>query len=180
MGGVNTAVNAATNLLTDNMIARTLGSAMGFANTLSAYRNLAGAFMSGGQTADDVARQFEAREAQLKIKNAQDSAALAKEKLALEQEQARVNRLDKLRRAVARQQVMFGAQGISTEGGSAEAVLRGLSDAADLEAVQDAQRAEIQRRSYDLDMSQTISANLLKRQELLEKNNLRKATKWSF
>jgi len=82
------------------------------------------------------------------------------------------DRLRALRRATARQRAAFGAQGIVSAGGSAEAVLLGLFEETDRDT-QDRQRLDnLRNQAMGLGERQSSALNVLQRTQLQERNKL--------
>ncbi|MFP4098965.1 MAG: hypothetical protein ACLFP8_06435 [Alphaproteobacteria bacterium] len=100
------------------------------------------------------------------------SAALEKEHVAQESKIDEQQRKAALRRAVASQKANFGAQGVSSKDGSAEAVLLGLTRDSETEQEFDNNRASLKQAAIEQDVSQRKALNILQRTQLQEKNNL--------
>lgn len=108
----------------------------------------------------------------LNQQQAEQDAALAREKLAADSAAAENSRVAALRRAVARQRANFGSQGVSSEGGSAGAVLLGLFDESEDELAQRQKLDDIRRRSLDLGLAQRGALNTLQYSQLQERQKL--------
>jgi hypothetical protein len=97
-----------------------LGQAVGIASGLQGLAKQA--------TGNNLAvNQLQAQQAE-SLRRTQEDTALRKAEIAASSEITERNRKLALRRAVARQRTQFGSQGISTNGGSGEAILLGLFD----------------------------------------------------
>jgi hypothetical protein len=88
------------------------------------------------------------------------------QQIAIQSEKDESNRRDALRRAVARQRAEFGAQGIDTHDGSAEAILLGLTSQSDTD--QNAQNRLTNLRQQAL----AESASVKQRKNLLNLNQV--------
>ncbi len=108
------------------------------------------------------------------LEEAQSSASAALEKSALRQN-AQANeksRKDALRRTVASQKAKFGAAGVSSGGGSSEAVLLGMIEDSEEEGQENDNVMSLKLAAIDQDLSQEKSLNVLQRTQLQERNNL--------
>jgi hypothetical protein len=76
-------------------------------------------------------------------------------------EQDSIKRRDALRRAMARQRAAFGAQGIDSSDGSAEAILLGLSQQSDLEQAQQDTLDRLRNAALQDDAATQSRKNLL-------------------
>jgi|GEM_PF-534926 len=109
---------------------------------------------------------------QLNQQNAEENAALQRERLAADATTAENTRLSALRRAVARQRASFGAQGVGSSSGSSGAVLLGLFDESEDELAQRERLDNIRKRSLDLGLSQQRGINTLQFTQLKERQKL--------
>ena len=100
------------------------------------------------------------------------AAALNRQKIALDAGNAEEERKKALRRAVSRQRANFGAQGISSGGGSAQAVLLGLFEESDAEKQKREQLDALRLTSIDQELGQQKSLNVLQRTQLQEKQKI--------
>ena len=100
------------------------------------------------------------------------SAALEREKLALDAKATEEERRAALKRAVARQRASFGSQGVGSAGGSAQAVLLGMFEESDAERARRSQLDDLRLRIIDEDVLQRRATNILDRQQLQERNRL--------
>lgn len=115
--------------------------------------------------------QLQERQA-LEQRQAAQNAALDRERLTVETQNAEEERQRALRRAVARQRASFGAQGLSGTGGSSQAVLLGLFEESDEDRTQRERLDNIRNRAIDQGLSQGRSLNVLQRTQLEERNRL--------
>lgn len=102
----------------------------------------------------------------------QAQAALERENIA---ERARIdesNRLAALRRAVARQKALYGSSGISSAGGSAQAVLLGLFDETQEELDGRERLDSLRNRAIDMSLDNQNSINVLQRTQLQERQKI--------
>ena len=102
----------------------------------------------------------------------EQSNALEREKIAAQNAQNAEERRLALRRAISRQRAKFGGAGVSSTGGSSEAVLLGFFDETKDELDRRNQLDQIRNRALELDVSQSNSINLLQSSQLAERNNL--------
>jgi hypothetical protein len=100
--------------------------------------------------------------------------ALERDKIAAQSKQSETERLNALKRAVARQRANFGAQGIGGGGGSSQAVLLGLFDESEDELKARAEMDALKNRALDLGVSQHESLSLLQRSQMQERQKLDK------
>lgn len=126
---------------------------------------------SGAREYDALRRQGAAR-----VQALQNEAELRK--LRLDQDTA--SEQEKRRRAVlaaiARQKAAFGASGIGSGGGSAQAYLLGLVDADNALSEEQNSAAAIQKKILDLPWQNQKRINTLALTEAREKNRIRSAT----
>ncbi|MGE4313026.1 MAG: transporter [Pseudobdellovibrionaceae bacterium] len=152
------------------------GAASAISNVVGAYTTLSGlgGFGSRSQSADLAYRQMQAQNA-LQQQQAAQAAALEKQRLETESQSNARKRRAALKRAMARQNVLYGAQGISSEGGSGEAILLGLyneteEDLADRERLDNLRKAALDQR-----LENTTALNVLQSTQLAERNRLRES-----
>ncbi len=117
-------------------------------------------------------KQLKQEQALRERQNAQ-SAALEKERLALDTKNTEAERKSALKRAVSRQRAQFGAQGVGASGGSSQAVLLGFFDESEDEREKREAMDNIRSRAIDQGLSQQSAINVLQRTQLAEKNRLR-------
>ncbi len=108
----------------------------------------------------------------LQMRQAQENADLAREKIALDAKNAEEARKKALRRAVARKRASFGAQGIGSGAGSSQAVLLGMFEESDAEKAKREGLDKLRFKSIESDLSQRKSLNVLQREQLAEKQKL--------
>ena len=119
---------------------------------------------------NDARAQKQALEQQdLRLKNAQEDARLQREKIFGDAEEAARKRRDALKRAIAKQRVRFGGQGISSEDGSGEAILLGLFDANQIDEAEAARLDTLRLNALDQDIAQTKRLNVLQATQLAER-----------
>tara|TARA_B100001989_G_scaffold240165_1_gene204992 strand:- start:283 stop:780 length:498 start_codon:yes stop_codon:yes gene_type:complete len=128
-----------------------------------------------------VVRQSEGRNQQLEhlkqqqnlqLVQAQQDAALDRQKIALDASQAEEKRRAALKRAVARRRASFGAQGVGSGAGSSQAVLLGLFDESEDDLRRRTELDNLRLSAIDQDLSQRGSLNVLQRTQLAERNKL--------
>lgn len=111
------------------------------------------------------------REQQLSADN-----ALAREKIAAESAAAEKERMSALRRAVARQRAAYGASGIASDEGSAEAVLLGMFAESEDDRRQREQLDELRNRVLDSNENQAQALNVLQYEQLKQRQKLDSAS----
>ena len=148
-------------------IAGTLGTVNQIVSTVQA--------LSGNSSAEReqelALRQLQERQNLQAQQLAQDTA-LERERIALQSAQDEEERRTALRRAVARQRAQFGSQGVSSGGGSSQAVLLGLFDETEDELARRESLDNLRSRALDLDVSQNSSLNLLQAEQLRQRQKL--------
>ncbi len=112
----------------------------------------------------------------LQYKQALENAALKKEELRLNAEKTESERRAALRRAVAKQRAAYGADGISPNDGSAQAVLLGYFNESDLERQQREALDNLKKASIDQNVSDQARINTLQLTQIREKNRLKGLT----
>lgn len=120
------------------------------------------------QKQDEQARDLEER------------TALEREEIAAQAEVDEEKRLAALRRAVARKKVNFASSGISSSGGSADAVLLGLFEESDDEKQERERLDDIRNRVLDQELESQNRLNILQRSQLAEQQRLERATSGFF
>lgn len=98
--------------------------------------------------------------------------ALERDKLNAQSRQAETERLNALKRAMARQRANFGAQGVGTGAGSSQAVLLGMFDESADELRAREEMDALKNRALDLGVSQNESLSLLQRTQLQERQKI--------
>ncbi len=142
----------------------TLGQVVGAVQTLSGNS-------AAKQDQELALRQLQERQ-KLQAAQLAQSSALERERLATQSAQDEEERRTALRRAVARQRASFGASGVSSSGGSAQAVLLGLFDETEDEINRRTELDSLRSRALDLDSSQSSSLNLLQATQLQQRQKL--------
>lgn len=118
-----------------------------------------GTALRGFNATDDYSRaraSYNAQEQQI-----QNEAALKKQEMALDAEKDAADRRNALKRAMAKQQAIFGGQGIETTDGSGEAVLLGMLKESDEEKAYRDRLDQIKRNALAQDTDAKRSRNLL-------------------
>lgn len=123
---------------------------------------------SGGQDYDFIKAQSD-----LSLRNAQQQAALQKEQLRLSADQAETNRRAALRRAMARQRAAYGASGLDSSSGSAQAVLLGMFDESEEELQQRNALDALKTAAIDQGVAQQQRINTLQLTQLKERDRLK-------
>ena len=107
-----------------------------------------------------------------KLLDLQEQSALAAEKSVTDSAAAEQTRLSALRRAVARQRAAYGVSGLSSTGGSAEAVLLGLFEESDDERETRARLDDIRNRTLEQNLDAQKRLNVLQVSQLKQKQRL--------
>jgi hypothetical protein len=109
---------------------------------------------------------------QVEDRRAQAEASLQKAQLAAESQVSRDQTQAALMRAVAKQRAQFGAEGISPEEGSAQAVLLGLYKQND-QQLADQQRIEnLRNAAIDQNLNDQYALDVLQRTQLAQRQKL--------
>jgi len=108
----------------------------------------------------------------LRYGNEQQQLAMSERIRAADARFAESERLQTLRRAVARQRARFGAQGVGNDGGSSEAVLLGLFEESEQEKFKREQLDNLRDQAGRLDVEGRHSLNLLELTSQAERRNL--------
>lgn len=141
---------------------------------LSVLNNIAGASSGAGDTKREQElslQQLQAQQAE-SLRQTKESAALDRQKIALQTQEAELQRRNALKRAVARQRAEFGSSGTGSSGGSAQAVLLGLFDEFDDERAQREHMDNLRLGAVNLGVAQQERINVLQRTQLAEKNKI--------
>ncbi len=110
----------------------------------------------------------------LELANLRAESELEKQKLSMQQESANEERRQKLRAALASKRAIFGAQGIGSGSGSAQAYLMGLVDESGDEQVREEAYTSLSKRIIDENYSQQQAVNTLKLTQIKEKNKIKR------
>lgn len=140
-------------------------------NTITGAASQEAAYRDRQKEQQIALRQLQATQ-KLSRKNAEEDAALQRERLAADAAAAENTRLSALRRAVARQRANFGAQGVGSKGGSAGAVLLGFFDESADELAQREKVDSLRNRALDLGLSQQRGLNTLQFTQLRERQKI--------
>lgn len=147
-----------------------LNSIVGTLNTVNQTVGLVNS-LSGSDQSTVALEQLQERQRLQEQQLAQQNA-LERERIAVQAAQDEEDRQKALRRAVSRQRASFGGSGVSSAGGSSQAVLLGLFDESEDELRQREELDSLRNRALDLEASQTRSLNLLQATQLEERNSL--------
>lgn len=155
---------------------------------ISLYQNVAGT-LTGVQNAfidpeeerrkqlrADQDLQLQQLQAQQRLQQAQSlqDTELQRQEIALQSQQDEEERQASLRRAVSRQNARFGASGVSTGGGSSQAVLLGLFEESEEEKARREELDTLRFTALDQDLGQQQSLNVLQRTQLQERQNIQR------
>jgi len=122
---------------------------------------------SNQQAQNNLAASHALEEAQSKEQAALEKTVLRNSVAADEK-----NRKAALRRAVASQKAKFGSQGVSSSGGSSEAVLLGIIEDSEDDQQESDNVSSLKLAAIDQDLNQEKALNVLQRTQLEERNNL--------
>lgn len=123
---------------------------------------------------DLAMKQLQAQQG-LAEKGAADQAALERQKIALDAVSAEDSRRAALRRAVARQRAAFGAQGLSGDDGSGEALLLGMFGESEQDKMDRERMDSLRNQAIDQDLADRQRINVLQRTQLRERQNMERA-----
>lgn len=155
MGGITTGLSAAL---------PSLGTTLSAANALSGFIK--------PRVNDNLAlKQLQDKQAE-SLRQTQEDNALSKAEIQVNAQDAERKRQDSLKRAVARQRTQFGSQGISTTGGSSQAILLGLFDESEDDRLQRDRLDGIRTSALDQNVAQQGRLNLLQSSQLAEKQRI--------
>ena len=153
-------------------IASGLSSIAGTFGTINTIVNTVQTLSGAARSSEDIAlRQLQERQNLALSQQAADNA-LAKDRLAAESAASASDRKRALKRAVAKQRANFGGQGISTNSGSAQAILLGLFDESEAELAERQQLDSLKTAALDQDYAQSQSLNVLQRTQLQQRQQL--------
>lgn len=147
------------------------GNGLPFLNVASKVLDIDSAGRRQREEQNLALRQLQQQQA-LQRKNMAAQNALEKEKISAQAVQAEESRRAALKRAVARQKASFGAQGVGSGSGSAQAVLLGLFDESEGELKNRERMDSFRLSALDQGLSQNQSLNLLQTQQLRERQKL--------
>lgn len=108
----------------------------------------------------------------LQEQQAAQDAELQRKQIATQSRQDEEERRAALKRAVARQRANFGSQGVSSSGGSSQAVLLGLFEESEDEARRREELDQIRLTGINQNLDQLSAVNVLQRTQLQERNAL--------
>lgn len=123
------------------------------------------------RSADASLRHLQDKQ-KLEERNATQSANLSRQQLQAQTAEAEAKRRNDLKRAVARQRASFGGAGISSNGGSSEAVLLGLFDESEEQRANRERLDNIRFATLDQQLGNTKRVNTLERTQAESKNSL--------
>jgi hypothetical protein len=167
MGGLTSIVSGI------NEIASVVGTVNSLANNVN---SLTGS--GNSQALKDQKKQQALALAQLKGQQAEAQqtaaaqAALAKQQLQAQAQSAEDDRLQSLRRAVARQRAAYGAQGVDSGDGSSQAVLLGMFDESDQDKQNRAQLDTLRSAAIDQNLAAQTGADVLQLSQLQQRQRL--------
>ena len=127
------------------------------------------------QASQSLALQQLQQQQALEQQQSRQNAALRLQEQQIEAQNAEERRQRALRSTVAKQRAAFGGRGISTQGGSAQAVLLGLFDESEEELEQRSRLDQLKSTALSQGLSQQNSLNILQATQLRERQNLARA-----
>lgn len=164
LGGVNAVAGAAL---------PAIGTATRLVNTVQNFSSGSSGDQLRAQQ-DLALRQLQATQ-QARENQLSADVSLRRQQLAADAASDNSDRRAALRRAVARQRAQFSASGVTSAGGSSEAVLLGLFNESESEAAQRNQIDGLRNRALDLDLSNQRSVNVLQRTQLQQRQRLERS-----
>lgn len=126
--------------------------------------------LSAASTIGSIARAK--NEYDTRNQDIQQAVNIQQEQQRVESEKEATARRESLRRAVARQRAAFGAQGISSNEGSAEAILLGLTQQSDTEQAQQDALDQLRTQALQENAATQQRKNLLALNSLYDKSRL--------
>ena len=105
------------------------------------------------------------RSGDLAYQQAKEDATLKKKQNLLNYQSAESDRQQRLRRTLFSQRAISGSRGVGDSGGSADAVLQGLTEASDLEGQKNKSSFDLTNESIDVNLDQQRRVNLLRKQQ---------------
>ena len=114
----------------------------------------------------------QSKEIALQNRQLQQNAEIQKQKNLLALEQKESERLSKLRKAISSQRAALAGRGISPVGGSADAVLKGLSEDSEAESQSNIFATQLENAKIDAGLGNSTQLNLLQKQQLKQKTTL--------
>ena len=148
-------------------IAPVLGTIMQVGSVLGTVASIAQPFI---QDRADSRQQKQSNA--LQVQQMQQDAALQKEQNRVAAEGAEATRRAALKRAMARQRASFGAQGVGSSAGSAEAVLLGMFQELDEERANREKIQNLRAAALDQNVAQQQQINLLQQTQLRENQRI--------
>ncbi len=151
-------------------VAATAIQALGAVNTVlgavNSYKN------NSGQRAYEQQKEVY----DLQNQQAQQRAVLEKQQIDQQTAQAETERRAALRRLMAKQRAAYGAEGISTGDGSAEALLLGYFDESDQGRQQRESLDNLKKAAIDQNLNDQQRLNMLQLTQIKEKNKINRLT----
>ena len=148
-------------------IAPVLGTIMQVGSVLGTVASIAQPFI---QDRADSRQQKQSNA--LQVQQMQQDVALQKEQNRVAAEGAEATRRAALKRAMARQRASFGAQGVGSSAGSAEAVLLGMFQESDEERANREKIQNLRAAALDQNVAQQQQINLLQQTQLRENQRI--------
>lgn len=137
-----------------------LGAANTALGAFDTYRNDSGKAANGEQK----------RQNALNLQNIQSQTDAERSKILLDSQTAESERRAALKRAIARQRASYGAAGIGSNGGSAQAVLLGLINESEEEKAQRESLDTLRLKDLDRQVEQQKRVNTLQLTQTRQKN----------
>jgi hypothetical protein len=177
-------------MISGGSLLSTLGTLSGYASAampviqaVSTIKNVVDGFGNSGdddaraqlRSQQDLAMQQLRAQQGLAEMTAVEQAALDRQNIAANAQNAEAARRTALRRATARQRATFGAQGLSANDGSGEAVLLGLFDESDADRQSRERLDTLRNQAIDQNLDQQQRINVLQRTQLQERQSLDRA-----
>lgn len=133
---------------------------------------IAKVFDDSGKKNDALALQQLQQQQKLQERQAAQDAALSKKEIQEKAQAAEAERRNALKRAMARQRVQFGGNGIANGDGSSEAVLLGMFEESDEERVSREKLDKLKIEAINQNLLQQKRVNTLERTQTAARNKL--------
>lgn len=112
------------------------------------------------------------READLRLKQYEQNAALQKKQNLLDLQNAETERRAKLKKMISAQRAQFGGSGVRSGAGSSEAVLEGFFEDSDVMRQENENDAALANQQINQRVEQQRQLNLLQKEQLRQKTIL--------
>ena len=169
MGGLSSVTNG---------LNRVISTASTINRAVSLGRQFSGQDRRDNQRAQTQALEQLAAQQRLEQQQAAQDVALERQKLAVQAADDERQRQDSLKRAVSRRRASLGAQGVSPDDGSGQAVLLGLFAESEAERQTRAELDSLRATALSQELSNRQARDLLRLTQLEEKNRLKRLSRF--